>query len=657
MPIRKFYRDTRKKSRIKKIVLLAILVSAFLLIVMILAGFSLFVYYSKDLPRPESFQEKSIVQSTKIYDRTGKNILYELYGEEKREIIPLSQMPDLLQKALISVEDAKFYSHKGLDYQAIVRAILTDIKIGKPAFGASTISQQLVRSALLTREKSIKRKIQEMILTLELERKYSKNQILEWYFNQVPFGPNIYGVQTAARSYFNKDAKDLDLAESAALVAMVQSPSYYSPYGQHKDELLARKDYVLTRMAQENYITKDQAETTQKEILKFSDTPQTIKAPHFVFYVQDYLFEKYGKDALETQGYKVYTTLDWDMQQQAEKIVKDGVQANKSSRAYNASLVAIDPKTGEILAMVGSADWFGKSYPENCVSGKTCLFDPKVNVATYRIGRQPGSSMKPIVYATAFQKGYNDKTTVVDELTDFGIWGGKNYIPQNYDGQFRGTVTLREALAQSLNVPSVKVFLEMAGIQNSIANAKKMGITTFDKPISEFGPSLVLGGGEVKLLDLASAYGVFATEGKKNPATPILRIEDAGGNVIEENKVASRKVLEPDVCRLISDILSDNEARTPIFGSRSSLYFENYQVAVKTGTTSDYRDGWTLGYTPSIVVGVWAGNNDNEPINRKSGAMIASPMWHQFMNYVLAKYPKEYFTKPSGSGQEGQPTM
>ena len=646
MATRKYYRKTSKMGKIKKMILMAVLFVISFFVLAVFSLFALFVYYAKDLPRPEKFTETTPIQSTRIYDRTGKVLLYELYGEEKREIIPLSDMPDNLKNGLIAAEDAKFYSHHGLDFEAIVRSMITDIRMRKLAFGASTISQQLMRSAFLSREKTAQRKIREIILTIELERRYSKNQILEWYLNQVPFGPNIYGVQAAAKTYFNKDAKDLSLTESACLVAMVKSPSYLSPYGQHKEELLARKDYVLTRMAQENYLKAEQVETAKKEEIKFMESGQFIKAPHFVFYVQDYLFEKYGKDGLEKNGYKVYTTIDWDLQEQAEKIVEEGVKANRKSNAYNASLVSINPKTGEILAMVGSASWFENPYPEGCTSGKNCLFDPKVNVATYRIGRQPGSAFKPIAYATAFQKGFNDKTIVIDQQTDFGVYGGKHYIPQNYDGLFRGPVNLRQALGQSLNIPAVKVILYMAGIQETIENARKMGITTFGNTDS-FGPAIVLGGGEVKLLDITSAYGVFATEGQRYTATPILKIEDNSGNIIEEGKKTSRRVLEPEVCRLVSDILSDNIARTPIFGANSQLYFENYQVAAKTGTTSDYKDGWTIGYTPSIVTGVWAGNNDNTPINRKTGAMISAPIWHQFMGYVLSKYPKEYFTKPA----------
>jgi len=612
----------------------------------VLGLFSLFIYYAKDLPRPEKFTEKSFVQSTKIFDRTGETVLYELYGEEKREIIPLSYVPNHLKQAIISAEDANFYSHFGIDFGGIFRAIRINLKLGEPIYGGSTISQQLIRSTFLTNEKTIKRKIREIILTLELERRYQKDQILEWYLNQVPFGPNIYGVEAASKTFFNKQTKDLSLNEAAVLAALVRSPSALYPYGENKDQLIVRKNYILDRMVQENYLNREEAGAAKKEEIKFTELFQSIKAPHFVFYVQDYLLNKYGKDYLEKGGLRVYTTLDWEMQQLAEKTVTNGVKTNKNYRAHNAAMVALDPKTGEILAMVGSADWFGKSEPEGCASGINCLFDPKVNVATYRIGRQPGSALKPFVYVTAFEKGYDDKYIVIDEETNFGTYAGKPYIPQNYDGLFRGPVNLRQALGQSLNVPSVKVLLYLAGLEDSIETAKKMGITTLTQPSSYYGPSIVLGGGEVKLIDMVSGYGVFATEGLRYPPVPILKITDANGNIIEENKKNPKRVLNQEAARLISDILSDNEARAPIFGSRSQLYFENEQVAVKTGTTGDFRDGWTIGYTPSIVVGVWAGNNDNTPMYGKPAAMISAPMWHQFMEKVLTKFPKENFVKP-----------
>ncbi|MFH1656749.1 MAG: PBP1A family penicillin-binding protein [Candidatus Nealsonbacteria bacterium] len=647
-----FHRETYKTNKKKKMIFLVLKISIVSFLTGVVFLIFLFVYYAKDLPRPEKFTEKDFVESTKIFDRTGKILLYELYGEEKRDIIPLDEMPDYLKKAVISAEDAKFYSHNGIDLSGIFRSIRINLKIGSPTYGGSTISQQLIRSTFLTPEKTIKRKVREIILTLELERRYSKDQILEWYLNQIPFGPNLYGIESASQAYFQKSAKDLSISESAVFVAMIQAPSRLSPYGKNVDDLMERKDYVLDRMAQEGYLTKKEAEDAKIAELKFNEAPQSINAPHFVFYVRDYLLENYGQEFLERGGLKIYTTLDWDLQQIAEKAVLEGVEKNKSSKAYNAALVAINPKTGEILSMVGSADWFGDQYPEDCVSGKDCLFDPKVNIAAYGIGRQPGSSFKPFVYATAFQKGYDDKYIVIDEPTNFGIYGGKAYMPRNYDGLFRGPVTLRQALAQSLNIPSVKVLAYLAGdtpqdsIKNSIETAKKMGITTLNQPASFYGLSIVLGGGEVKLLDMVSAYGVFATDGMRIPPVSILKIEDTNGKIIEESKKTLKRVIDENSARLISDILSDNEARTPMFGSRSSLYFANYQVAVKTGTTNDYKDAWTVGYTPSLSVGVWAGNNDNTSMAKLPGIMISTPIWREFMVEAIVKFPKEYFIKP-----------
>jgi len=653
MAERKFYRKVYKKSeksvrwqKRKRILfwILTVLGSCFILTAF--SGLALFIYYAKDLPRPEKFAERAFIESTKIYDRTGETVLYELYGEERREIVPLDDMSEYLKQAVLSTEDARFYSHHGIDFWGILRAIRINLGLGKATYGGSTISQQLIRSTFLTLEKSVKRKIREIILTIELERRYEKDEILGWYLNQIPLGINIYGVEAAAKTYFNKPAKELTLAESAVLAASIKAPSRYSPFGTHLDELLGRKDYVLDRMAQEGYITQEQADEAKQVELEFAKVSQTIKAPHFVLYVEEYLFENYGKNFLEEEGFRIYTTLDWELQEAAEIAVTEGVEKIKGYNAHNAALVAIDPKTGEILVMVGSADWFGDSYPEECVSGKDCMFDPKLNVATYRIGRQPGSAFKPFVYATAFQNGYDDEHIVIDEETNFGVWGEKEYIPQNYDGLFRGEVTLREALAQSLNVPSVKVLVDLAGIQESISTARKCGITTLKESASFYGPALVLGGGEVRLIDIVSAYGVFAAEGKRYPPISILRIEDSEGNIIEEKKKTPRRVLEEEATRLLNDILSDNEARAPMFGYNSSLYFPNYQVAVKTGTTNDWRDAWTVGYTPGIVAGVWVGNNDNSPMAKKPGVMFSTPMWHEFMNTALLKFPKENFTPP-----------
>ncbi len=644
-----FQRRVYQKRTLRPILKITGLVFLFLFLFGIIISLAAFIYFAKDLPRPEKFTEHTFSQSTKIYDRAGETLLYELYGEEKREIIPFSSMPANLRNAVVVTEDAEFYSHHGIDLKGIIRSVIKDIKTRTLAYGGSTITQQLIRSTFLTSEKTVGRKVREIILALEIERRYQKDQILEWYLNQISLGPNIYGVESASRIYFSKPTKDLSLNEATTLAALIRAPSYLSPYGNHKSELIERKNYILDRMVEKGYISLDEAETAKKEEVIFAEISQSIKAPHFVFFIQDYLFEKYGKDFLENNGLKIYTTLDWDLQQLAEKNVAIGAERNKKYYSYNTALVAIDPKTGEILSMIGSADWFGESYPKGCKPGIDCLFDPKVNVATYQSGRQPGSSFKPFVYATAFEKGYDDNYIVVDEETNFGIWGGKPYIPKNYDGKFRGLVTLRSALANSLNIPAVKVLAYLAGQHDSLATAKKMGITTLNEPDSYYGLAIVLGGGEVRLLDMTSGYGVFANDGVRVPATGILKIEDSQGNVIEENKKNEKRVISSETARLISDILSDNEARTPIFGPNSPMYFEEYQVAAKTGTTTDYRDGWIIGYTPSIVVGVWAGNSNNAPMRREPGIVMAGLTWRDFMSQVLPLFPKEDFIKPQSN--------
>jgi len=489
------------------------------------------------------------------------------------------------------------------------------------------------------------------VLSLELNRRYPKDQILEWYLNQIPFGSNCYGVEAASQTYFNKSVSEISLAETATLAALIQAPSRLSPFGDHKDDLLARKDYVLKRLADEGIITKERAEETKKEEIKFTEKPSQIKAPYFSLWIKQQIADKYGEESLMKDGLKVYTSLDWDIQQTTEKAARDGIERNKNYNAYNAGVVAINPKTGEVLAMtVGNGDYYAEPYPQNCTPGIDCLFDPRFNVVVgtkNNPGRQPGSAFKPFIYATAFKKGYNDKSVVVDELTNFGTWGDKEYIPQNYDGLFRGPVTLRQALAQSLNVPGVKVLLNYAGLDDSIKTAEDLGITTLKPP---FGPAIVLGGWEVKLLEMTSAFGVFATEGLKVPPVSILKIEDQQGNILEENKKTPERVLEKEACRLLNDILSDNDARTPMFGPRSHLYFENYQVAVKTGTTDNFRDCWTIGYAPSLAIGVWVGNNNNESMIRKQpAATVAGPIFHEIMEKVLSQLPKEYFTKPEVS--------
>ena len=611
-----------------------------LIIVPIICAVAVFIIYAKDLPRPEKFTERPFVESTKIYDKTGKTVLYEMYGEEKRQYVALKDVSPFVKNAVVAAEDSKFYEHHGIDLRGILRSIELDLNIGKPTYGGSTISQQLIRASFLSNEKTVKRKIREIILTIELERRYSKDQILEWYLNQIPFGPNIYGVETASYSFFSKPSKDLNLNESAILASMVQLPSYYYL---HPDRLRERRDYVLDRMAADGYITKDQAEMTKKEEVKFNELITSIKAPHFVFFVQNYLEEKYGREFIERGGFKIITSLDWDLQQQAEKIVKEGAKENYSRGGHNAALVAMDPETGGILAMVGSADWFSEPYPEGCMPGKNCLFDPKVNVATSATGRQPGSAFKPFAYVTAFSKGYTDKTIVVDELTDFGVYGGKHYIPHNYTGTFYGPVTLRTALSQSLNIPAVKVLAYLAGQKDTIATAQKLGITTLTQPASYYGLAIVLGGGEVRLLDMVASYGAFATGGIKVNPVSVLRIEDSKGNIIEKAEKTERRVLDEQAVKILNSILTDNDSRAPMFGVNNAMYFSNYQVAAKTGTTSDYKDGWIVGYTPTLVCGVWSGNSDNTPMKRDPGIAMSGPMWHEFMAYALPRFPKKYF--------------
>jgi len=632
----KTYKARGQRKKFLKILGLLVL---FFITIGTLFVLGIFIYYAKDLPRPEVFSERQQILPTRIYDRTGKILLRTIYEEEKRTIVNIDQTPECLLDAILATEDADFYKHKGIDLKGVARAIMIDLDLKQPAQGASTISQQLIRSTYLTMEKTIKRKVREAILTLELERRYSKKQILEWYINQIPLGPNIYGVGEAAKTYFGKDIADITLPESALISALIKAPSFYYPFGQNTDKLMDRKNYVLRRMLEENFIDEEIfASSSQKEIQFIEQQGSLTIAPHFVLYVENYLYQKYGANFLNKHGLKVYTTIDIGLQTKAEEIIKAGTNTNKYYNSHNAALVAITPYNGEIVAMVGSKDYFGKPYPDDCIPGKNCKFEPKVNVAIYGEGQQPGSAFKPFVYATAFKKGFTPNSVVVDERTNFGKWGDKDYIPQNYDNRYRGAVTFRQALAQSLNIPAIKVLLK-AGIADSIQTAHDMGITTLNRGASFYGPSLVLGAGEVKLLDMVASYSVFANNGLKVEPTAILKIEDSKGNIIETNNKNPKRVLSEDVCNNINDILSDNKARTPMFGANSYLYFKNYpEVAAKTGTTDGFRDAWAIGYNKKIAAGVWAGNNDNSSTAKKPGLILAGPMWHQFIEFALNNY-------------------
>ena len=646
-----------KKKRKRDILFFFAKCFAFFLLFGLSLGLFLFFYYTYDLPRPEKFTESPFIQSTKIYDRTGKVILYDIYGEEKRVIVPFDKISSNLKNAVLASEDARFYQHGGIDFKALARSILVDLRLQSAKQGGSTITQQLIRSVYLTNQKTLSRKVREVVLSIELERRYSKDQILNWYLNAIPFGQNAYGAQAASQTYFNKPASDLSMAQAAVLTALIPAPSYYSPYGSHKKQLLQKKDYILDRMKELGYINEQQLKEAKEETLVFSDSLTPIKAPHFVMYVNKYLEDKYGEDFLKEKGLRVYTSIDWELQHYIEDVIATADKTNVQFNANNTAVVVIDPKTGQILSLVGSKDYFAKSYPKGCdekTSG-SCLFDPKFDVATMGL-RQPGSSFKPFVYATSFKKGYTPSTILWDIKTEFNPYcsadgnqrkdqyGLNCYHPQDYDGGYRGMVSLKSSLAQSLNIPSVGL-LYLTGLKDSLQTAQDLGITTLTEP-DRYGLSLVLGGGEVTLLEMTSAYGVFATEGFKTPPVSVLKIEDSEGNIIEENRKQPTKVLDTQAARAINDILSDNNARAPIFGANNALRFDSYQVAAKTGTTQYYNDAWTMGYTPFASVVVWVGNNDNSSTNKKTGIGLAAPIWRKIIEKMLSTHPKEDFTAP-----------
>lgn len=605
----------------------------------------LFLYYAKDLPDPNKLLSRNVPQSTKIYARDG-SLLYEIHGEYKRTLVNLDQISPNVKQATIAIEDKGFYKEGGISPTGIVRALLANILSGRKAQGGSTITQQFVKNAILTDSKSWDRKIREAILAIAIDARFSKDQILQLYLNEVPFGRNAYGVEAASQTYFNKSAIDLSLAESAYLAAVVQAPTYYNPLGPHRADLDARKNTVISLMRQQEYINQEQEKQAQAEVITFSPITNGIKAPHFVLWVQDYLANKYGESTLQEGGLQVHTTLDPRLQLIAETVVKNGVdKVSVKYNAHNAALVAIDPKTGQILAMVGSKDYFGEVEPVGCAPGKNCLFEPNVNVALSQ--RQPGSSFKPYVYGTAFKKqfGYAPASMLIDVVTDFGTYNGKNYIPHNYNGQSYGPVSIRKAMAGSLNVPAVKT-LALVGVNNAVQTAHDLGITS---PLADCGLSLVLGGCEVRLLDHVAAFSAIANEGVKNQETPILKILDKDGKILEQFQSNPQNVLDPQAAYEIISIMTDNNARSFIFGANSPLILPDRVVAAKTGTTNNWHDGWTLGFTPSLAAGVWAGNNDGTLLKKGAdGVVVAAPIWHDFMKRALASTTPEIFAVPPG---------
>ena len=592
------------------------------------------IYIVKTLPAPELLENRRVAESTKIYDRAGTVLLYEIHGEERRTIIPLAEIPELVKKSTIAVEDVNFYKHSAFDWKSIIRALIANLVRGGVVQGGSTITQQLVKNAFLTPERTLTRKIRELALSIQLERRYTKDQILELYLNQIPYGSNAYGIEAASQVFFEKPARELNLAEAALLAALPKAPSYYSPWGTNREALDARKNYILEKMLELGLVTETEKKQAAEAKLKFAQPLVSIKAPHFVMMVQDYLNKQYGEDFVRVSGLKVITTLDWELQRLGEKTVLAGAERNERLyKGKNAALVAEDAATGQILALVGSRDYFDIQN------------DGNFNVATQGL-RQPGSAIKPFVYATAFKIGYTPETVIFDLETEFDTTHNpeKSYKPGNFDGRFRGPLTMRRALAQSINIPAVKT-LYLVGLEEALKTAREFGLTTLTEK-SRYGLSLTLGGGEVKLADLVHAYSVFAQEGMRHKQSFILEVSSKN-KVLEKYADNARRVFPTEPIRIINDILSDAEARRPIFGSSLNLeVLPDHQIAVKTGTSNDYRDAWAIGYTPSLVVGVWAGNNDNQPMHKGESILAAAPIWRDFMSQVLKTRPPAVFTKP-----------
>ncbi|MDO8512547.1 MAG: PBP1A family penicillin-binding protein [bacterium] len=588
-------------------------------------------YIFSGIPDPSKLGEQRGLESTKIFDRTGTVVLYE-FGEIRRTYKPFNEISPFLKNATVAIEDKDFYKHGGISFRGIFRALWADIR-GKSLQGGSTITQQLIKQTMLSPERTLTRKAREAILALEVDNKLSKDKILETYLNITPYGSNTSGVESAAQAFFGTSAKDLSLPQASLLASLPKAPTFYSPFGSNTEKLYARQKLVLDQMAVQGYITKDEAEAAKQVKLTFKSKIDRIQAPHFVFYVREQLEKDFGATLVDAGGLKVITTLDAKMQRSAEDAIALQAPKNLKYGAKNAALVAIDPKNGDIVAMVGSVDYFDT---EN---------DGNVNVAIRP--RSPGSSFKPIVYASLLKKGFTTETMLADVPIDFGTVD-KAYKPFNFDKRFNGPVTVRQALARSLNIPAVEA-LYLAGLNDTLTLARDMGFTSLTDPV-RYGLSLALGGGEVRLVDSVSAFSVFASEGLRRPSRSILKIDDAGGrSLYDANKVPAveTRVLEAEIARQVTDIMSDNNARTPTFGAGSPLQMGARPVAAKTGTAQDFRDGWTVGFTPSLVAGVWVGNNDNTPITKQEdGVVVAAPIWNNFMKTVLANTPIERFTKP-----------
>lgn len=623
----------RKKSPIfqySKKTLIVLVLSIFLVM------YSLFLFL-KDLPSPTTLNKPSSYPiSTKIFDRHGE-LLYEIYDDQNRTPVKLDELPQHLKDATISIEDKNFYRHHGFDTGGLLRAGYKTLT-GQRLEGGSTITQQLVKVALLTPERTLSRKIKEAILTIATEVLYTKNEILEMYLNHIPYGGTAYGIEAAAHRFFNKDAKDLNLAEASLLVGLPQAPSRYSPFA-NPDSAKSRQSQVLNRMVEDKNITEEEATSAKNTELKYSSSETNIRAPHFVMYVRQYLEEKYGVQTVEQGGLRVTTTLDLSLQDVAQASLSAELANLKKLKISNGAALITNPQSGEILTMIGSKDYFSEDI------------DGKVNVTTRE--RQPGSSIKPLNYALGLEtKVITPSTMLLDTPICFELIGQPNYCPKNYDNTFRGLTQIRYALGNSLNIAAVKV-LALNGIENFINFAEKLGINTWKDP-SQYGLSLTLGGGEVTMTDMATAFGVFANQGRKVPLQPILKVEDSTGKILEEYNPESaitdaEQVLSPETAFLISHILSDNNARSAAFGFNSVLNIPGKTVSVKTGTTNNLRDNWTIGYTPTYLVATWVGNNDNSPMSYvASGVTGASPIWQKLMRYALRDTKTQDLERPEG---------
>lgn len=626
---------THKKHESKKILLSLFL--AFAGIGALAAGALIIWVSTIQIPDFNSFEQRKVSNSTKIYDNTGQVVLYDVHQDEKRTEVPIDQISNNIKNASVAIEDSNFYNHSGIALKSFFRAAFVNVLSGNFSQGGSTITQQIMKNTLLTKDKTIVRKLKEWILALKVEQKLTKDEILSVYLNGNPYGGSIYGVEEASVSFFGVHAKDIDLAQAAYIAAIPKAPSFYSPYGKNKEKLDERKNLVLSKMKELEMITQDQFDQAKNEVVVFKPQEKTgMKAPHFVFYIRDYLEQKYGTDMVESGGLKVTTTLDWNIQQKAEEAALSS--ALKNQKEYNASnqaVIALDPHTGQILAMVGSRNYFDKEI------------DGNFNAALGH--RQPGSSFKPFVYATAFEKGYTPDSILFDVPTEFNPscppdgsgskTNPKCYSPDDFDNKFEGPISLRYALGESRNIPAVGL-LYLTTIKDSLKTAKDMGINSLTTP-DQYGLTLVLGGGEVSLLDMTSAYGVFANEGVRVQPTGILQVEDNEGTILESYSQQEQQVLPKNVTLMISDVLSDNNARAKTFGLNSPLVIPGRDIAVKTGTTNNNKDAWMIGYSPSMVVGVWSGNNDNTSM--KKGSIISGSTFNAVMSYALKNKPSETF--------------